>query len=403
MLVLVPLDMSKNEIRNALIHVLAADPSSPTEGQIYYNNVNHTFRFYNGSVWVSLGTLNQVSFPVAPVDMGGQQITNMAAPTTPQSAVTKAYVDSFSFGLSWKDAARVATTSAGTLASSFSNGSTIDGVVLSTGDRILIKNQAAPAENGIYTVSSSGVPVRASDSDSGNYMEQATIMVQEGTSNADTLWTCTANRPIILGTTPLPFVQVGSGVAYSAGAGLTLTGNVLAVGAGTGLTVNADDVALTVPIIVANGGTGVTTLPAKAILIGAGALGVVSAVAAVPGQVVIADASLNPTFGSVTLDNSATVNGTLPITNGGTGATTAAAARAALGTVGKFVANVGNGSSLFFQLTHGFNTNDVVVQVVRASDWVMVTCDVTMNSPDTVVVTFAVAPTTNQYRVTVIG
>lgn len=61
-------------------------------------------------------------------------------------AATKAYVDNLVTGLQWKTAVRVATTVAGTLASSFENGDTVDGVVLATGNRILIKNQAAATE-----------------------------------------------------------------------------------------------------------------------------------------------------------------------------------------------------------------------------------------------------------------
>jgi len=64
-------------------------------------------------------------------------------------------------GLKPKQAVRVATTAAGTLASSFENGDSIDGITLATGDRILIKDQADPAENGIYIVAASGAPSRA--------------------------------------------------------------------------------------------------------------------------------------------------------------------------------------------------------------------------------------------------
>ena len=58
---------------------------------------------------------------------------------------------------------RVATIAAGTLASDFENGDTIDSVVLATGDRILIKDQASGVENGIYIVQATGAPVRADD------------------------------------------------------------------------------------------------------------------------------------------------------------------------------------------------------------------------------------------------
>lgn len=121
------------------------------------------------------------------------------------------YVDAKVAGLSWKQAVRAATTSAGTLASSFENGDTIDGVTLATGDRILIKNQAAGAENGIYVVAASGAPTRATDADAGAELVNATVYVSEGTANADTQWTCTTNATITVGSTSLAFAQMSSG------------------------------------------------------------------------------------------------------------------------------------------------------------------------------------------------
>jgi hypothetical protein len=92
-------------------------------------------------------------------------------------------------GLKWKDAVRVATDVAGTLATSFENGDTVDGVVLATGDRILIKNQVAQTENGIYIVAASGAPTRSTDADLAAEIEGATVTVLLGTANANTTWT----------------------------------------------------------------------------------------------------------------------------------------------------------------------------------------------------------------------
>jgi hypothetical protein len=108
----------------------------------------------------------------------------------------------------WKQSVRVATTTAGTLASLFENGDTIDGVVLATGDRILIKDQATASQNGIYTVNASGAPTRATDADESIEVTGGlSVWVTEGTVNGDTGWTLTTNDPIVLGTTGLTFVQ----------------------------------------------------------------------------------------------------------------------------------------------------------------------------------------------------
>lgn len=145
---------------------------------------------------------------------------------------SKSYVDGLVQGLSWKTAVRVATTVAGTLASSFENGDTVDGVVLATGNRILIKNQAAPAENGIYVVAASGAPARATDADAGAELVNATCYVSEGSTNADTQWTCTTNATITLGSTSLTFVQLATGGgALQASNNLSDVGNAVTAGA----------------------------------------------------------------------------------------------------------------------------------------------------------------------------
>jgi hypothetical protein len=129
---------------------------------------------------------------------------------------TVGYVDNLVQGLSWKKAVRAATTTAGTLATSFENGDSIDGVTLATNDRILIKNQSTASENGIYTVNASGAPTRATDADTGAEMVNATVFVSEGTTLADTQWTCSTNAPITIGSTSLSFVQLtaGGGAAW---------------------------------------------------------------------------------------------------------------------------------------------------------------------------------------------
>lgn len=113
---------------------------------------------------------------------------------------------------SWKQPARAATTVAGTLSTSFANGSVIDGVTLATNDRILIKNQVTQSDNGIYIVNSSGAPTRTTDATSGPDLLGATIAIEEGTTNADTVWLCTANSPISVGTTALPWIKTGPSV-----------------------------------------------------------------------------------------------------------------------------------------------------------------------------------------------
>jgi len=116
---------------------------------------------------------------------------------------------------------RVATTGAGTLATGFENGDTIDGVVLATGNRILIKDQAAPAENGIYTVNASGAPTRATDfNSSDNVKLGAQVYVEAGTTNAGKyFYLSSPTGTITVGTSSLVFsnlqVTLSGGVTHN--------------------------------------------------------------------------------------------------------------------------------------------------------------------------------------------
>lgn len=289
------LDLNKNELQNARIQNLASAPATPVDGQVYHNTTDHTTYIYNAgtTTWVPTdaskiangsiplaklatdplaranhtGTqtastisdfntavrtnrLDQMAAPTAAVSMNSQQITNLAAPTNANDAATKQYVDDTVAGISWKNEVRVATAAAGTLASSFANGSSVDGVTLVTGDRILIKDQATQTENGIYTVNASGAPTRATDADSGADIAGAAVYVTNGTANQGTRWVCNVAGTITLGSTNISFVQFSGGINYTAGNGLSLTGSDFNVGAGTGISVAADSVSIDTAVVV---------------------------------------------------------------------------------------------------------------------------------------------------------
>ena len=146
------------------------------------------------------------------LDMGSQLINNLQTPSSGTDAANKNYVDTAISTVTnlftSKGTVRVATTVAGTLASSFANGQSVDGVTLATGDRILIKNQSSQAENGIYTVNASGAPTRATDMDVWTEVPGAFVAVEEGTTNADSIWLCTANQGGTIGSTAITWQQI---------------------------------------------------------------------------------------------------------------------------------------------------------------------------------------------------
>lgn len=113
-----------------------------------------------------------------------------------------------------KDSVRVASTSAGTLASSFENGDMVDDITLATGNRILIKDQATGSQNGIYTVNASGAPTRATDADTSAKMTpQHTVRVEQGTLNGNKEFYCSNTGTITLGTTALTYADASTTVS----------------------------------------------------------------------------------------------------------------------------------------------------------------------------------------------
>lgn len=172
---------------------------------------------------------------------GGFKATNLAVPTSNTDAATKAYVDSVAQGLSVKTAVAVATTANVTL----SGLQTIDGYALSSGDRVLVKNQTTTSQNGVYDAAS-GSWTRSTDSDTGTELVNAFYFVQNGLTQQATGWVQSTPGPITIGTTSLVFSQFSGAAEYTAGAGLTKTGLTFDVGTASSsrIVVNADNIDL---------------------------------------------------------------------------------------------------------------------------------------------------------------
>jgi len=288
----------------------------------------------------------------------GSTLAQLRVATTPSNAndvASKSYVDATINGLDVKGSVRAATTAAGTLASDFENGDTLDGVTLATGDRILIKNQTDASENGVYTVNASGAPTRAADFDADSEVTAgAFFFVEEGTTNGDAGFLVTSDNDITVGSDDIVFTQFSGSGQITAGDGMTKSGNTLNVVGGDGIVANADDIAVDIAtdsalaivggkldvtidlsdttndvtgtLAVGSGGTGQTSLDdvtgtgaspkitvtnGSGVLIGGGSNLTLD----------VAEANLDLANMGGSLDVSSQVTGTLAVANGGTGAT----------------------------------------------------------------------------------
>lgn len=123
--------------------------------------------------------------------------------------------------LDGKQSVRVTTTTAIALSGLL----TIDGVVLAAGDRVLVKNQAAAADNGIYVVAA-GNWARAADADAAIEVTPGMfVSVEQGTANADSVWQLVTDAPITLGVTGLVFEMVDGKTGVVAGTYRSVTVN----------------------------------------------------------------------------------------------------------------------------------------------------------------------------------
>lgn len=232
------------------------------------------------------------------LDLQSQKIVSLADGSSPTDAVTKQQLDNAVAGLDWHAHVRAAASTNITISSP---GASIDGVSMSSGERILLLAQSTGSQNGIWIWNgSSSALTRPTDYTGALAKPSVTVLVTEGSTSGDKAYTLSTDGTVTVDTTSTTWVQVGGGSSYIAGAGLTLTGSTFDVVAADGsITVNAD---------------------------------------------------------SITVGN-------VPVSKGGTGGTTAATARSGIGAVGKYAANITTSAATPLTVNHNLGTTDVTVAV----------------------------------------
>ena len=216
---------------------------------------------------VRTNRLDQMAAPTGSVSLNSQTITNLADPVNTQDAATRGFVEATSQGLDVKDSCVAATTGNITISTALNNGDTLDGVTLSTNDRVLVKDQNTSSQNGIYIVGSS--PARADDLAAGSDAAGMFTFIEQGTVNADNGFVCTSNKgSAVVGTNNLTYAQFSGAGQITTADGIQKSGNTISVDlkANGGLVIESSEIAvkldassITGTLAIGDGGTGATS------------------------------------------------------------------------------------------------------------------------------------------------
>jgi hypothetical protein len=422
----VSIDLNKNELQNARIQNLASAPSSPVAGQIYFNTVDHTLYFYNGTSWIpASGSTEVIQDLIGSSLIGGTGLTSSYDDTSGETTI---------------DLDNTAVTSG-------SYGSTAAKTVAFTVDQQ--GRITAASEQDIQIATSQVTGLQEYIEDSVNTVVAAGEGIDVSYNDASNTYTISAEDASdtnkgIASFNSTDFTVTSGAVSLNKDPVITLSGDVT----GSGTMTNLGSVEIT------------TTVAENSVALGTDTTGnYIATIAGTTNEIQVSGSGSETaavTIGlpdDVTITNNLTVGGNLNVTGtinsvnttqvnivdnkinlntDFTGAPTAdAGIRVERGTSSdveilwnetddrwtltnngstyhaiarKYVASIGDGAATSYTVTHNLGTKDIQVQIYEnASPFSQVETDVEHSGTDSVTIKFATAPSSNAYRVVVVG
>ena len=355
----------QDEISTAIVDGTGLDKSYNDGAGTLTLSIDSTVTTNSGSQTLTNKTLGASTTLGANLDANNNKIVNLGTPTASGDAVNKSYVDGLTSGLDWKTAVNLLAATNVPLTGA-NDTLVIDGhAALDQNDsgayRILLKGQTTDSENGIYVYTQDLVSytlVRSSDADAYGELSGAAVFVMEGTTYGSTSWV--QSNHYITDFTGQVWTQFSGAGTYLAGDGLNLNGNTFSVD----VTPSSGFAGLEV----ANNALNVKANTSDGLEITSNGLGINN------GN------GLTFSAGALTLD---TANGY---------------------GVRKYAVSIGDGAATSYTVTHNLGTKDVTIHVYdNASPYAQVETDVEHTTNNTATIKFAAAPTSDQYRIVVVG
>ena len=221
---------------------------TPTDSNFIVGDGSNFVTESGATARTSLGLGTIATQDANSVAITGGSVTGMSAPSSASDVTTKSYVDDLVAGLKTRIITRVATTANVNLSNALENGDTLDGISLATGNKVLVKNQTDATENGIYLVPASGAASRDPDFNIVDELAGQLVIIQEGTTNEDTIFLCTTDTGGSIGSVNITFTQVqpqftgtvsSVAVADSGSSEFTVTGSPITTSGTINLAVNS--------------------------------------------------------------------------------------------------------------------------------------------------------------------